>query len=54
MTLAATNGEIIHVYPTGGPEHCLDGPGCWCEPEHEPVEREDGQMGLILIHREIH
>ena len=24
---------LIHVYPTFGPEHVLEGKDCWCHPQ---------------------
>lgn len=41
----------VHVVPVGDlVEHDTDGPGCVCVPRVEPVQREDGTIGYILVH----
>jgi hypothetical protein len=42
----------IHVYPTYGRAHEVDGLPCWCCPRTEQVPRTDGTAGLLIIHAE--
>jgi hypothetical protein len=49
-----------HVVPVDDlVEHDTDGDGCLCGPRTEPVERDDGSYGWVLVHhsldgRELH
>jgi hypothetical protein len=41
----------IHVFPTGDLiDHDTDGGECPCGPTSEPVKREDGSVGWVVIH----
>ena len=43
--------EPIHVVPVDDLiEHITDGEDCPCGPVTEPVEREDGSMGWLVVH----
>lgn len=43
-----------HVYPTGDLiEHNTDDDSCLCGPELQPVEREDGSYGWLLVHHSL-
>lgn len=41
----------IHVYPTNGPEHVIEGTDCWREPEVIPATPESA---AVIIHNEVH
>lgn len=44
----------FHTYPVGDLiEHATDGDDCWCGPTTEPVERDDGSMGWVVIHHSL-
>lgn len=38
--------EYIHVYPTYGRSHVLEGLSCWCHPERDKDE------ATVIIHHE--
>ena len=43
--------DTIHVLPENDLiEHDTDGEDCPCGPVTEPVEREDGSMGWLVVH----
>lgn len=43
--------DDVHVYPVNDlVDHDLDGGDCACGPTAEPVERDDGSMGWVLVH----
>lgn len=50
----------VHVFPVDDlVEHDTDGGDCVCGPTTEPVERNDGSMGWLVVHhsldgRELH
>lgn len=49
--------RIYHVFPTFGREHETKGRGsCWCEPDIEIVEPEDGgePCGAVIVHNTEH
>lgn len=44
----------VHVYPTGDlVEHDTDGGDCICGPTTEPVMRNDGSNGWVVVHRSL-
>lgn len=48
MTDAATD---LHVHPADDIiEHDLSGDDCPCGPRPQPVKREDGSVGWLLVH----
>lgn len=41
----------IHVYPLGDlVAHDTDGDECICGPLDEPVKRDDGSIGWVVVH----
>jgi hypothetical protein len=38
--------NLVHVYPTWGPEHDIKGWACWCQPT---PDKEDPN---VVVHRE--
>lgn len=40
--------DLIHVYPTFGREHVLDGLTCWCRPER------DAECPDVVVHVQEH
>jgi hypothetical protein len=43
-----------HVYPVGDLiDHLTDGQDCPCGPTTEPVPREDGSIGWLVIHHSL-
>jgi hypothetical protein len=43
--------DDIHVYPVDDlVEHELDGGDCVCGVTAEPVKRDDGSIGWVLVH----
>ena len=43
-----------HTYPVADLiEHVVDGGDCWCGPTTEPVSRDDGSMGWLVIHHSL-
>jgi hypothetical protein len=46
--------EPIHVFPINDLiEHDTSGEPCVCGPSDEPVEREDGSMGWLVVHNSL-
>jgi hypothetical protein len=46
--------DTIHTIPVNDLiEHTTDGRDCPCGPTTEPVEREDGSMGWIVLHHSL-
>lgn len=44
----------IHTYPVADLiEHVTDGDGCPCGPTTEPVMRDDGSNGWVVIHHSL-
>ena len=44
----------VHTYPVGDLiEHDVDGSDCICGPTIEPVFREDGSNGWLVIHHSL-
>lgn len=44
----------FHVFPLGDLiEHQTDSDECPCGPDPEPVERDDGSMGWLLVHHSL-
>lgn len=44
----------VHVYPVGDLiEHDTEGDQCPCGPTTEPVFREDGSNGWLLVHHSL-
>lgn len=45
---------VLHVLPLGDLiEHDGDGDHCVCGPTTEPVPREDGSFGWMLVHHSL-
>lgn len=43
--------EDVHVWPENDLiEHDVDGGECTCGPTTEPVPRDDGSMGWLVLH----
>ena len=43
--------DTVHVYPTGDHiEHWTDDDSCVCGPTTEPVPRDDGTYGWLVVH----
>ena len=41
----------VHVHPVSDLiEHETDGGDCMCGPTTEPVERDDGSIGYVIMH----
>lgn len=48
------NSDNVHVLPVGDLiEHEDTGEDCLCGPTVEPVEREDGSYGWLIIHHSL-
>ena len=46
--------STVHVVPVGDLiHHPTDGSDCPCGPRTEPVEREDGYMGWLVVHHSL-
>lgn len=46
--------DNLHVYPLADLiEHDTQGDECVCGPTSEPVERDDGTMGWLLVHHSL-
>lgn len=46
--------DPVHVFPVADlVEHDTDGDDCICGPEIEPVERDDGSIGWLIIHHSL-
>lgn len=44
----------VHVYPTADlVEHETEGTDCPCGPTTEPVFREDGSNGWLIVHHSL-
>ncbi len=44
----------VHVHPVGDVvEHDTNGDGCVCGPTTEPVFREDGSTGWLIVHHSL-
>lgn len=48
-----TEGDILHVWPTK--DHIKhdttdDDGNCVCGPRTDPVKRDDGSMGWVIVH----
>lgn len=44
----------VHVYPIGDLiDHDTDGGDCLCGPTTEPVPRDDGSMGWLVVHHSL-
>lgn len=44
----------VHVLPAGDLiEHDSDGQDCPCGPTTEPVPRDDGSMGWLVVHHSL-
>lgn len=44
----------VHVFPVGDlVEHDTSGAACVCGPADEPVEREDGSVGWVVVHHSL-
>ncbi len=46
--------DDVHVWPVNDLiEHATDGTECSCGPTTEPVERDDGSIGWLVIHHSL-
>lgn len=44
----------IHVYPDADLiDHDTNGDDCVCGPRADPVERDDGSIGWVLVHHSL-
>ena len=44
----------VHVYPLDDLiEHDRSGAPCVCGPETEPIERDDGSIGYVIVHHSL-
>jgi hypothetical protein len=44
----------VHVVPVNDlVEHDTDGPDCVCGPTVEPVDRDDGSLGWLVVHHSL-
>lgn len=44
----------MHVYPVDDLiEHELDGDDCPCGPRTDPVKRDDGSVGWVIVHHSL-
>ncbi len=48
FTVEAPAKEPIHIYPTFGKEHIVDGGPCWCLPEK--IQDETPEHSSIWLH----
>lgn len=49
----ASGWFVVHVTPTGDLiEHSLDDE-CACGPSSEPVKRDDGSVGWVIVHHSL-
>lgn len=47
--------HVVHVYPLfDGYSHLVDGVTCLCDPELQPVARDDGEESYVVVHNIIH
>lgn len=50
----AMRDDTVHIHPIGDLiAHDLDGEVCPCYPRQEPVQREDGTTGWLIIHNSL-
>jgi hypothetical protein len=48
------SADDVHVYPVNDlVEHDTSGEHCMCGPETQPVERDDGSIGYVVIHHSL-
>lgn len=46
--------STVHVYPEADLiDHDTDGGDCLCGPRTEPVAREDGSFGWVVVHHSL-
>lgn len=46
--------SVVHVYPDRDlVEHEVEGDGCVCGPTVEPVPRDDGSYGWLMVHHSL-
>lgn len=46
--------DTVHVFPVGDlVEHDTDTEDCVCGPTTEPVERDDGSFGWLIVHHSL-
>jgi hypothetical protein len=46
--------STVHCYPVGDlVDHDTDGDECICGPTTEPVERDDGSIGWLVVHHSL-
>lgn len=46
--------DTLHVTPVGDlTAHDTDGGDCPCGPRIDPVQREDGSMGWVIVHHSL-
>ncbi|MCA1571994.1 MAG: hypothetical protein LC798_17115 [Chloroflexi bacterium] len=44
----------VHVFPLGDlVDHDTDGGECPCGPRNEPVKRDDGSFGWLVVHHSL-
>ena len=51
-----TEGDILHVWPTQDMiKHDTqdDDGGCVCGPRTDPVKRDDGSIGWVIVHHSL-
>jgi hypothetical protein len=47
-------GDTVHVHPIDDlVEHVTSGDDCVCGPTIEPVPREDGSIGWLMVHHSL-
>lgn len=52
--MAGLVSEPVHVFPVGDlVEHDTSGVTCVCGPTDEPVERDDGSCGWLVVHHSL-
>lgn len=48
------SGDTWHVYPVNDLiDHDIESDECPCGPRVEPVERDDGTVGWVLVHHSL-
>ena len=48
-----TDGDV-HVVPVNDLiDHATNGDDCVCGPDTEPVERDDGSIGYMIVHHSL-
>jgi hypothetical protein len=46
--------STVHVFPVNDlVQHDTDGDGCACGPRSEPVKRDDGSIGWVVVHHSL-